>query len=201
MNELTKGKKFMTVREVAEVLKIDPRSVQLKVKELFPEIVENGKTTYLDEAQVTTIKLNLEKKFEVKTALEKALIVQQALKIQQEEIAELQEQNAAQAKRIADMTPQVETLEKITATSDDVSVRELAAILAVPNLGQNNLFKRLQKDGFIDCFKRPYREFIERGYIYSKDVYIPALDATKQQLRITQKGVAFFARKYAIENL
>jgi hypothetical protein len=32
--------------------------------------------------------------------------------------------------------------------------------------------------------------------MYEKEYYVPQLDATKTQLRITQKGVAYFARKY-----
>jgi DNA-binding Lrp family transcriptional regulator len=71
MNELTKqGDRRMTVREVAEVLGLDPRTIQMKVKELFPGIVEERKTTLLNEAQVTAVKMACEKKFAVKTDLE-----------------------------------------------------------------------------------------------------------------------------------
>ena len=83
----------MTVREVSEIIGKDQRTVQLKVKELFPNIVINGKTTYLNEAQVTAVKLDLEKRFEVKTDLEKKMIVQQAMMILNEEISLLKSEN------------------------------------------------------------------------------------------------------------
>jgi hypothetical protein len=35
------------------------------------------------------------------------------------------------------------------------------------------------------------------GLVYEKECYAPQLDATKRQLRITQKGAAHFADKYA----
>jgi anti-repressor protein len=98
--------------------------------------------------------------------------------------------------RIAELEPKAEILDRITATENDVSVRGLASILAQPHLGQNALFKKLREDGYIDGFNHPYRQYIESGIMYEKEYYVPGLEATKQQLRITQKGVAYFARKY-----
>jgi phage antirepressor YoqD-like protein len=198
MTELAvNGDRRMTVREVADALGVDPRTIQLKVKELFPEIVEERKTTLLDESQVTAVKIACEKKFAVQTRLEKALLVRQALLIQQEAIAELEVENAELRAENAELKPKAETLDKMTATDNDISVRELAAILAVPHLGQNNLFERLRTDGYIDSLNRPYRQYIEAGLMYEKEYYVPQMDATKRQLRITQKGAAHFAAKYA----
>jgi len=89
MNDLT-TEKMMTVREVAQILDRDIRTVQLKVKELFPDKVKNGYVTYLNEEETTAIKLHLEKKFEVKTDLEKELLIFQAMQFQQEKINKLQ---------------------------------------------------------------------------------------------------------------
>ncbi|MDR1904195.1 MAG: helix-turn-helix domain-containing protein [Treponema sp.] len=73
MNDLTKqGEQKMTVKEVADVLGLDPRTIRYKVQELFPEIMQNGKTTYLSENQAAMVKMNLEKNFQVKTSLEKS---------------------------------------------------------------------------------------------------------------------------------
>jgi phage anti-repressor protein/phage antirepressor YoqD-like protein len=98
--------------------------------------------------------------------------------------------------RLAIAEPKAETLDKITATANDISVRELTAILAVPHLGQNNFFNTLRRDGYVDGYNRPYRRHIEAGLVYEKEYYVPQLDATRTQLRITQKGVAHFVRKY-----
>jgi transposase len=54
MNELTTGK-TMTVKEVAEQLRCTPEAVKNHIRELFPRLMENGKPTYLNEAQVTII--------------------------------------------------------------------------------------------------------------------------------------------------
>jgi transcriptional antiterminator len=54
MNELSTGK-TMTVKEVAEQLRCTPEAVKNHIRELFPRLMENGKPTYLNEAQVTII--------------------------------------------------------------------------------------------------------------------------------------------------
>lgn len=85
---------MMTVRQVAIILDKDESTIRKIGKNLFPNIFQNGKTTYLTEAQVTAIKLNLGKNSELpKTKLEKQLLIRQAIQLQDELIAELQAEN------------------------------------------------------------------------------------------------------------
>jgi DNA-binding Lrp family transcriptional regulator len=55
------GKKRMTVREVAEVLGCTPETVKKHIRELFPNMLQKGKTTYLTEAQVTVVLESMKK--------------------------------------------------------------------------------------------------------------------------------------------
>jgi phage antirepressor YoqD-like protein len=103
--------------------------------------------------------------------------------------------------RLAITEPKAEVMDRITATDSDISVRELAAVLAIHGLGRNNMFNRLRDDGYIDRCNHPYRQYIESGFMYEKEYYVSALDVTKTQLRIMQKGVAYFARKYGAKVL
>ena len=57
MNDITiKGDKRMTVKEVAAALNVSEQTIRYWVRKEFPDIVENGKATMLDEAQATAIK-------------------------------------------------------------------------------------------------------------------------------------------------
>ena len=100
MNDLT-TEKMMTVREVAEVLKVSGQAVRDAIKKLYPDSLINGVTTFLNEEQVTAIKLQIQSggnrylkdNFEVinvKTDLEKELLIFQAMQFQQEKINKLQ---------------------------------------------------------------------------------------------------------------
>lgn len=120
------NKPMMTVKEVAQAFNCEERTIQLKVKEFFPDIVKNGKTTYLDESQVTKIKLDLqgnkhlESVFELpKTNLEKLLLIRQAEQIRDEMIAELQAQVLLQA-------PKCEAYDVLIKTDTDMSITQAA---------------------------------------------------------------------------
>lgn len=98
--------KLMTVKQVANALQVSDRLVSKRVKELFPEKVVNGKTTYLTEKEVTAVKLRIQENSSIatsndrsrlvnmpKTTLEKKMLVQQAILILNEEIEELKQEN------------------------------------------------------------------------------------------------------------
>lgn len=58
MERIVEEKK-MSVKEVADAIGYESETIRKKVKELFPEIVENGKPTMLSEKQVFIIRNNL----------------------------------------------------------------------------------------------------------------------------------------------
>jgi phage antirepressor YoqD-like protein len=212
MNEATLFEKTMATREIAETLGCEIKTVLNNAKICLPDKrIENGKQTFWTENEVTVLleymKRNNNNQHELVRSLqgietsqslelEAALAAQKAIELQQRVIEKLKKDNAEKAERLSVTEPKAETLDKITATESDISVRELAAILAIAHLGQNKLFQKLREDGYIDGVNRPYRQYIEAGLMYEKEYYVPQLDATKQQLRITQKGVAHFANKY-----
>jgi hypothetical protein len=98
MNDLTmQGDKRMTTGEIAGALGVSVDKITRSAKELFPNRLEQGKTTRWTEAEVTAIKYNLRKSAEViglpKTELEKELLIHQAMILQQEKIEGLKKEN------------------------------------------------------------------------------------------------------------
>jgi hypothetical protein len=47
---------MITVQEAAAALGVSPEAVKKHIRELYPELMRNGLTTYLNEAQITAIK-------------------------------------------------------------------------------------------------------------------------------------------------
>ena len=97
---ISNNQKTMTVKEIAKAFNCKERTIQYRAKEMFPELVRNGVETRLNEAQVTAIKLKLDKNYSLefgfelpKTALEEDLIIRQAMFIQRNRINSLQEKN------------------------------------------------------------------------------------------------------------
>jgi len=89
----------MTVKEVAEVLNVAENTVLKAVKNLYSDIVKNGKTTYLSEYQVTRIKEQIFKNVqlanprEVTTELEMSEMTIKVMTYHAEKISTLQAEN------------------------------------------------------------------------------------------------------------
>lgn len=50
----------MTVKELSEILNVSCNLIKKRIRELFPNKMQNGKTTYLDAKEVTAIKLRIQ---------------------------------------------------------------------------------------------------------------------------------------------
>jgi phage antirepressor YoqD-like protein len=187
------GDRRMTVREVAEALGVSPEAIKKWVRKMYPDLMRDGVTTYLNEFQVTAIKMamtsqlasivptqncvgsengDLQQKLQVssapKTDLEKALLVQQALMIQQEQIADLQERNKKLQQQIQADQPKVNAWERALDTQGLLSMQDVSALLNERGMGRNNLFGLLRKRGIFSG-RVPYRTYIERGYFQVKE--------------------------------
>jgi phage antirepressor YoqD-like protein len=200
MHEISiQGDKQMTIREIADVLGVTDEAIKKHIRELYPDLMRERVTTLLNEEQITEIKRHMRLTTKVASAITDIEAAEMLLKSAEHFKARFEQERELRIKtenKLSIAEPKAEVLDSITATDSDISIRELAAILAIPHLGQNNMFQKLRKDGYIDGFNRPYRQYIESGIMYEKEYYVPQLEATKRQLRITQKGVAYFARKY-----
>lgn len=181
--------KTMTVKEVAEVLDLDPRTIQMKVKELFPEIIKKRQTTFLTESQVTAVKLGCEKKFAVHTDLEKELIIQQAAKFQQEKIDKLMAENAI-------MKPKAEFFDAVTDSRDTIDMSTAAKLLN--KMGRNKLFEFLRDIGVFMHDNQPYQKYVDKGYFrvieqgYEKPNGVTGINT---KTLIYQSGLDFIRKK------
>lgn len=100
----------------------------------------------------------------------------------------------AQAK-LVHLTPKAEMYDVIADSSKFLRVAEVAKILSIPNMGQNNLFNFLKAEGILQQDKIPYQKFVNSGYFtvvekfnkYNNEVYLVTL--------VTQKGLSFIKRR------
>ncbi|MDB9376128.1 phage regulatory protein/antirepressor Ant [Nodularia sphaerocarpa] len=100
----------------------------------------------------------------------------------------------AQAK-LVHLTTKAEMFDVIADSGKCLKVGECAKLLAVPGMGQNNLFNFLKAEGILQKDKVPYQKFINSGHFtvvekfnkYNNEVYLVTL--------VTQKGVYFIKRR------
>ena len=207
MNELANmNDRRMTVKKVAGAMGLSQDKVYRSARELFPGAFTAGKTAYLNEAQITALKYNLRKTAEVmvmpKTSLEKALLIKQAMQLQQEMVEELQAENAGLKAKIETDRPKVEFFDAVAESGDCIDMREVAAVLNLPGWGRNKIFSLLRERGVLDGRNLPYREYQDRGYFrVIEQKWTTSEGETRVSLKTLacQRGVDFIRRLAAKE--
>jgi phage antirepressor YoqD-like protein len=187
------GDRRMTVKEVAEALGYEQDTIRKKVKDLFPESVQSGLTTYLTEAQVVAIKQSLTPRtLALKSGVEGATtdleMMEQGAKFAAWALSKLKEQEAS----LAEAKPKVEFFDAVASSKDAIPMREAAAALNLKGWGRNNLFAFLRDQKILDSNNVPYREFQDRGYFrVVEQTYSDSYAETHVSLKtlVYQKGL------------
>ena len=202
MNELASmSDRRMKVSEVAEALGFSQDTIYNSAKELFPELFSRGKTAYLDEAQVTAVKMNLRKNSEVamqpKTSLEKALLIKQAMQFQQEIIEGLQEENADLKAKIENDKDKVELAERMLLSEDVFSLEATAKSLKLP-YGVIKFAAKLRNGGILrtQSWNLPYQKHVDAGYLVVVNVIKDCGGAERvfPTTRVTPRGLLWLSR-------
>jgi phage antirepressor YoqD-like protein len=212
MNNLT-TEKTMTIKEVSKVFGVSRDLIEKRTKELFPNKMEKGKTTYLDQVEVTAIKKRIEQNSSLatsddrrrlvempKTQLEKELLVYQAMTLQQERIHELKEKIIEQGEKIQNLSVKEEVLRRISDSSGLALPSQIGkAITGEPNkfckwMVDNGILFRQGKDRKLF----PKSKYQNRGYFsvkikeYRGQSYV--------QTYVTSRGATWLCEKYFQEN-
>lgn len=158
MNNLS-IEKTMTVKEVAEALSVSEKHIRFTIDKLYPDKLINGMKTYLNESEITAIKLKIQQNPYLdqvvelpKTNLEKQLIIKQAMKLQEEMIIELQKENEI-------MRPKVESFEALQRSDKNISITECAKHFGLhPKI---QVFPWLRTNGYLTSKDLPTQKAID----------------------------------------
>ena len=204
MNEVAiTGDKRMTVKEVAQAFNCAESTIQKHIKDIFPEIVQHGKTTWLTEKQVTQIKLelgvhgnSLPSSGLPKTLLEKQMLIRQASMLQDEIIADLTRELEESNKQLQMQAPKVDFYDAVTGSNDAIDMKNAAKVLNM-GIGRNILFDILRENKILMADNSPYQKYIDSGYFRVIESKWNTPDGeTRISLKtvVYQKGIEFIRK-------
>lgn len=75
-----------------------------------------------------------------------------------------------------------------------VSIAEFAKNLAIPDLGQNNLYKWLKGRGFLQSNNHPYQQYVTRGYFVMKPYENKIKGEVVYKTLLTPRGTAWLSK-------
>ncbi len=181
----------MLLPEVAKALNVTGKTIRKYVDKLFPGKMINGIATFLNETEVTAIKLELEKNHHLnrsvelpKTELEENLIIQQAQNLLFSRIDKLQ-------KQLAEAQPKIEFHDKVGDSKGSYSVGQTAKLFET---GRNRFFDWLRYEK-IFFNREPYQKYIDRGYFTVKTDSVN--QHVQKQAFVTPKGLQWLEKRFS----
>ena len=76
---------------------------------------------------------------------------------------EYEQKQIAQAK-VLELTPKAEFYDAVASSKKTMSMAEVAKVLNVPGMGQNNLFAKLREKKILMANNNPYQIYVTKGY-------------------------------------
>lgn len=86
-------------------------------------------------------------------------IIQLAMRLK-----EARAEAAIRAAYIETMQPKVDFYDQVAGSKDAISIGEVAKVLAIHGIGQNNLFRILREKRILNHENVPMQEYVDRGY-------------------------------------
>lgn len=214
MNELT-TEKTMTTKEVAESLNTSSKVILENAKKCLPnKMIENGKTTYWTQAEITVLldclknnsktnasDLYFQSKGSISTELTPALMIKQAMELMQKgyqlELERIKAENERHKAKIAEDAPKVDFYNRVTESSDCIDIGQCAKVLNVHGIGRNKLFEILRNKKILNEHNQPYQKYVDCGYFRIIETSFNLPDGTQKinlKTVVFQKGVDFIRK-------
>lgn len=196
------GKKIMTIKEVSDVLGVSRDLIENTINILYPEKMQQGKVTFLDEIETTNIKKEIEKNklinfrqvSEVTTEVEEMALVAKAHEILTRKIRELQTKTIALERMVEEAKPKIESYDKVLDSKNAMTMNEVAKTL---DMGRNKLFENLREQKILMDNNMPYQKYCDTGYFKVRQFSIIHNDNSievKTQTLVTGKGIDFILK-------
>lgn len=203
MNDLcttVEDNRIVTTKELAGILGVEPRTVQLAVQKLglanvLSQVKIRGQNSFVfTEEQATLVKQHIQEHHNlssrqidsVSTVAEENQMIAQAFSILQRRIEDAN-------KEIEKLKPAAEFAYQICSSKDAIDIGNCAKVLN-RNIGRNNLFEFLRNKKVLQQDNIPYQKYIDLGYfrVIESKYTIPSGE-TKISLKtvVLQKGVAY----------
>lgn len=203
MNDLcttVEDNRIVTTKELAGILGVEPRTVQLAVQKLglanvLSQVKIRGQNSFVfTEEQATLIKQHIQEHHNlanrkidtVTTEVEENQMIAQAFSILQRRIDDAN-------KEIEKLKPAAEFAYQICSSKDAIAIGNCAKVLN-RNIGRNSLFEFLRNKKVLQQDNIPYQKYIDSGYfrVIETKYTIPSGE-TKISLKtlVLQKGVAY----------
>lgn len=180
----------MTVKEVADILGVEVRTINHHIANLFPGLAKNGVPTRLNEEHITRIKEKMIPSNALLGAVTDLEMFERAMSVQTWAMAKIQEQKLA----LEAAQPKIEFHDAVTESDSCFGMSQAVKILNL-TLGRNHFYTLLKADGIVNSDREPYQKYIDDGYFRVTVKPLPN-GKTQTVTLVTGKGLAWLQKRY-----
>lgn len=203
MNELVDPKKeLVTIKELSNLFKVSRGAIENATNKHFPEKMKKGITTYLNEVEVTIIKKEIEGHHNlsstcevenIKTQIDKQIIINQALQYSNELIEELNNQVKQLEYKVEIDKPKVEGYNIFIESGKLLSFEIVAKNLSSGSIkmGRNTLIKRLREKKVLQWNNIPYQKYLKYFEVKEKIIKNGSSRFSTSTTKVKPEGVEF----------
>lgn len=195
--------KSMTVKEVADVFGVSKDTILNCIKRTMPNLLQHGKTTFLNETQVACIskelksnkvvtdRLTVEVSSTVKNSTTDLEILENYKKANADFVALLERkyEEEKQKRELAE-----KSLNRIADGKGCFSMNQAAKALKLP-YGNITLYKKLRAESILNSDNTPKQEQVNNGNFKVVVKFINEKLGNKPVTLVTSKGIIYLAKK------
>lgn len=201
------NQKFMTTKELAEKLHCETKTIFNIARKCLPnKVIENGKTTFWNNAEITVLieqmktsqpnQHNLVRSIQgVSTELTPALKIKKAFDLMQEgyeeELERLKLLNEQKDQQLLEQKPKVETYNNFLSREKFCNFRDAANYFGV---SQTEFMSLLKSKYIYKNSVGEYRAYSEYSEYFTLRPFDKGKDNIGQQLLLNLKGLEFFGK-------
>jgi phage antirepressor YoqD-like protein len=181
--------KTMTIKEFADLVGVEPESVKKHIREIYPDLMQNGITTLLNEEQITRIKARMRPTPLVVGSVTDLEMIERAMSVQVWALAKIEEQRKA----LLEAQPKIEFFDAVADSKGDRTIMEAAKLLKIPK--PRSLYETLRLRGVLSNDNIPYQRFILDGLFRVN--LTEKNGRTYSTTYVTNKGLNWLQKKFA----
>jgi phage antirepressor YoqD-like protein len=192
MSELTRERK-MTVKEIADVLNVTPEAIKKHIRKYYPELLNNGYTTYLNEQQITEIKKIMIPTTQVVGAVTDSEMQQKTIEVMQYWINKTKEAEL----KLKEAQPKIDFYHAVTGSNTTIDMSDVAKVLNITGYGRNKIFEILRNRAVLNLANKPYQKYVDLGYFRLIETSYTKPDGTTHiniKTVVYQKGLDFIRK-------
>lgn len=180
----------MTIKEFADVMGTTEEAIKWHIRKEYPDLMQNGIQTRLDQIQVTNIK----SKMTATSGLVGAKTELEIIKGGFEYIQWMQSRIFELEKHKTEAQPKIEFHDAVTSSEKCFTMSEAVKLLNL-TLGRNKFFMFLRAEKILNHDNEPYQQYIDQNYFRLTLKHVGHGGTEKVPL-VTGKGLAWLQKRY-----